>query len=154
MVTLVWPLIKFEPAITTDWPAVPDDGVTDVIDGVELELYVNVNEPGNVLPFETTWIVAGDVFNPCAGTLHWTWPGVVWIIEHVLEPTVTWILFADVANPLPLIVRTTPPYILPDVGETLDTAATDAIIGDNKIVPTPKNQERKTMNLCYFIIFK
>jgi len=38
-----------------------------------------------------------------------------------------------------LIVRTTPPYILPDVGETLDTAATDAIIGDNKIVPTPKN---------------
>ncbi len=151
IVTLVWPLTKFEPAITNDWPAVPDDGVIEEIDGVEDELYVNVNEPGNVIPRETTWIVAGDVFNPCAGTAHWTWPGVVWIIEHVLEPTVTWIVLGELENPLPLIVRTTPPYMLPDDGETLETVATDVRLGDDTTFPTPKN---KAQYIFVFIIFK
>jgi len=140
IVTLVWPLTKFEPTIANDWPAVPDDGVIDEIDGVEDELYVNVNEPGNVIPCETIWIVAGDAFDPCAGTVHWTWPGVVWIIEHVLEPTVTWIVLGELENPLPLIVRTTPPYILPDDGETLEIVANDVRIGDDTMFPTPKNK--------------
>jgi hypothetical protein len=45
-------------------------------------------------------------------------------------------------NPLPLIVRTTPPYILPDVDETLETVAIDVRVCDDSTAPTPKNRTR------------
>ncbi len=106
--TLVCPLTKFVPETVNDWPDVPDVGLIDVIVGVAAVLNTN-DEVGNVMPFETTEIVDVEGFDPLAGTVHWTWPGVVWTIGHALEPIVTWILFAERANPLPLMVRRTPP---------------------------------------------
>lgn len=42
----------------------PDVGLMDEIDGVEAELYVYEDEPGNVMPFETTRTVADDALDP------------------------------------------------------------------------------------------
>lgn len=46
----------------------PDDGLIDDTVGVELLLYVNVNELGKIMPFDVTRTEAGDVLDPCAGT--------------------------------------------------------------------------------------
>jgi hypothetical protein len=54
-------------------------------------------------------------------------------------------------SPLPRIVRTTPPYVLPVVGETLEIVGSDVRIGDDTTFPRPKN---KIQSIFVFILFK
>ncbi len=145
-----------EPVIVTIAPSVPELGVICVKHGDNVESYVNVDD-GNVRPLELktkhwsqynvfgwnffNYLIETDKFPAnLSGVRQTICVDVTEIITHDFIPMLTCV-FCMVPNPLPLVVKTVPPLILPELGlkDFIVGAPVTTILGDSWIaLPTPK----------------